>query len=61
MFINQELVILGGQDTAAEEAFYLTKYASLIYNPSPSKGNASWWNSAKSNLQPFKHYHLLVE
>ncbi len=31
MFKNQELAIVGGGDTAAEEALYLTKYGSLIH------------------------------
>ncbi|MGP0127865.1 MAG: NAD(P)/FAD-dependent oxidoreductase [cyanobacterium endosymbiont of Rhopalodia musculus] len=31
MFRNQELTIVGGRDTAAEETLYLTKYSSLIH------------------------------
>ena len=40
-FRNQELAVAGGGDTAAEEAVYLTKYASKVGLPSRSEWDCS--------------------
>lgn len=32
-FRNQELAVVGGGDTAVEEAIYLTKYGSMVSLP----------------------------